>query len=83
MSFIESPPCVAGVQRLGVELPREDPVWDTVVVPSDAAVGDVRRLDEVDDAGVVQPVQICQISRRIGCVIPCCNLQSRITQPIL
>ena len=28
-------------------------------------------------------VQICQKSRRIGCVIPCCNLQSGITQPIL
>ena len=29
-----------------------------MVVAADAAVGDVRRLDEVDDAGVVQPVHV-------------------------
>ena len=28
-------------------------------------------------------IQICQKSRRIGCVIPRCNLQCGITQPIL
>ena len=28
-------------------------------------------------------VQICQKSRRIGCVIPRCKLQCRITQPTL
>ena len=28
-------------------------------------------------------IQICQKSRRIGCVIPHCNLQCGVTQPIL
>ena len=28
-------------------------------------------------------LQICQKSRKIGCVIPHCNLQRGITQPIL
>ena len=30
-----------------------------------------------------QNVQICQNIQRIGCMIPCCKLQCRITQPIL